>query len=44
VTDNGSGIAQEQLNEIFNAFYSNKGQRGTGLGLAVTKQIGTVTG
>ncbi len=39
VTDNGSGIPEEQLNEIFNAFYSNKGQKGTGLGLAVTKKI-----
>jgi signal transduction histidine kinase/pSer/pThr/pTyr-binding forkhead associated (FHA) protein len=39
VADNGSGIPPEQLGEIFTAFYSNKGQKGTGLGLAVTKKI-----
>lgn len=39
VSDNGSGIEPESLNHIFTPFYSTKGQRGTGLGLAVTKRI-----
>jgi signal transduction histidine kinase/pSer/pThr/pTyr-binding forkhead associated (FHA) protein len=39
VTDNGKGIPPDQIEEIFTAFYSNKGQKGTGLGLAVTRKI-----
>jgi signal transduction histidine kinase/pSer/pThr/pTyr-binding forkhead associated (FHA) protein len=39
VADNGRGISEDQIDHIFNAFYSNKGQKGTGLGLAVTKKI-----
>jgi len=39
VADNGHGISEDQIDQIFNAFYSNKGQKGTGLGLAVTKKI-----
>ncbi|MFP4355242.1 MAG: ATP-binding protein [Phycisphaerae bacterium] len=39
VSDNGKGIEPDQLGEIFTAFYSNKGQKGTGLGLAVTDKI-----
>ncbi|MCK4871389.1 MAG: FHA domain-containing protein [Phycisphaerales bacterium] len=39
VADNGSGIAPDQMPRIFEAFYSTKGIRGTGLGLAVTKKI-----
>jgi len=39
VIDNGSGIAEEDLDRIFTPFYSAKGQEGTGLGLAVTRKI-----
>jgi signal transduction histidine kinase len=39
VTDNGPGIAPERHDEVFEAFWSTKGQRGTGLGLAVTRKI-----
>ena len=35
VRDTGSGIAKEHLLKIFEPFYSTKGQKGTGLGLAV---------
>jgi signal transduction histidine kinase len=39
VEDNGVGIPPEARQEIFKVFYSTKGNRGTGLGLAVTKKI-----
>lgn len=39
ISDNGSGIPEEEIPFIFNPFYSSKGYKGTGLGLAVTKKI-----
>lgn len=39
VSDNGEGIPPETLDRIFTPFYSSKGQRGTGLGLAVTQKV-----
>jgi len=39
VTDNGAGLAPEARAHLFEPFYSTKGQRGTGLGLAVTQKV-----
>jgi two-component system, NtrC family, sensor kinase len=39
VEDNGTGIPNDDLPQIFNAFFSRKGSRGTGLGLAVSQKI-----
>jgi len=39
IADRGSGISQEILKRIFEPFYSTKGNRGTGLGLWVSKEI-----
>ena len=35
----GAGIAEESRKRLFEPFHSTKGQRGTGLGLVVTKKI-----
>ena len=39
VEDNGLGIPAEDLDKIFTLFVSNKGGRGTGLGLPVSQKI-----
>ena len=39
VEDNGGGIPPEDLDRIFTPFVSNKGNRGTGLGLPVSQKI-----
>ncbi len=39
VTDNGPGIDPEAQEHLFEPFFSTKGQRGTGLGLAVTRKV-----
>jgi PAS domain S-box-containing protein len=39
VADNGSGMSDETLANLFQAFYTTKGQKGTGVGLWVTKSI-----
>ena len=39
VADNGPGISHEEQPRIFNAFYSTKGHKGTGLGLAAAQRI-----
>lgn len=48
VSDNGAGIPLASRATMFDPFISTKGQRGTGLGLAVTKKLigqhlGTIT-
>jgi PAS domain S-box-containing protein len=39
VSDNGCGIASENIDKIFEPFFSTKGQRGNGLGLAAVRSI-----
>lgn len=39
VADNGCGIDKEDQEKLFTVFFSTKGSKGTGLGLAVTKKI-----
>jgi two-component system, sporulation sensor kinase E len=39
IYDNGPGIPRDKHAQIFEPFFSTKGLRGTGLGLAVTKRI-----
>ena len=48
IADNGSGIAPDDKEKLFQPFFSTKGSKGTGLGLAVTHKIvtehkGTIT-
>ena len=44
VEDNGDGVEGSRQEEIFQPFTSSKGQRGTGLGLAVTRKIASEHG
>ena len=37
--DNGPGIPQNQLDEIFEPFFSTKPTSGTGLGLGIVKRL-----
>lgn len=39
VADNGDGISEADLTNIFEPFFSTKGQAGTGLGLSITRDI-----
>ena len=39
VVDNGAGIPTTMMSHMFELFHSTKGNRGTGLGLAVAKKI-----
>ena len=39
VVDNGGGIPEDKLDQIFTPFFSAKGQQGTGLGLAVAQKV-----
>lgn len=39
VSDNGTGISDEDKKNLFKMFFSTKGSSGTGLGLAVTRKI-----
>lgn len=39
VTDNGPGIPEDQRTTVFHLFESSKGERGTGIGLPVSRKI-----
>ena len=39
VTDNGPGIPEDQRAAVFQVFESSKGERGTGIGLPVSRKI-----
>ena len=39
LADSGEGIAEDQIDRIFDPMFSTKGGRGTGLGLTIVKQI-----
>jgi signal transduction histidine kinase len=39
IADNGPGIPEESRKKLFEPFYTTKGERGTGLGLWITRQL-----
>lgn len=39
ISDTGTGIAKAHLAKIFEPFFTTKGDRGTGLGLYITRQV-----
>ena len=39
ITDNGIGIPKDELDKIFQPFFTKKGPKGTGLGLAIAKSF-----
>jgi len=39
ISDNGPGMGDDQIQRIFQLFYSSKGSKGTGIGLFVTRKI-----
>jgi signal transduction histidine kinase len=39
IKDNGPGISESSKDQIFDIFYSTKGSRGTGFGLAIVKKV-----
>lgn len=39
ISDTGCGIPEEHLEHIFDSFFSTKGEKVTGLGLAICKRI-----
>ena len=41
ITDNGIGMDDETLNNIFTLFFSSKGKQGTGLGLFIANKVVT---
>jgi len=39
ISDNGPGMDDDQIQRIFQLFYSSKGSKGTGIGLFVTRKV-----
>ena len=39
IADTGTGISPEQAKHLFEPFHTTKGEKGTGLGLYITKQL-----
>lgn len=39
VKDNGEGVAPEEMEQIWEAFFTTKGSKGTGLGLSLVRRI-----
>jgi len=39
ISDNGSGIEADQVSKIFRLFHSSKGNKGTGIGLFITRKV-----